>query len=130
MRPYDRPVNDTVVLPTVAMPSAPALVLRPWRIEDVPALVEVCRDPVLRRWTSSVVKNDADAMRWVQAQQRGWATGDRFGFAVLETCSDSPHGQLVGNVVLKEVGPGKPSAEPWPNAVVRWHPASRAARGR
>lgn len=93
------------------MPPAPALVLRPWRMEDVPALVEVCQDPVLRRWTSSVVKNDADAMRWVQAQQRGWATGDRFGFAVLETCSDSSHGQLVGNVVLKEVAPGKSSAE-------------------
>ncbi|WP_307817125.1 GNAT family N-acetyltransferase [Micromonospora fiedleri] len=108
---YDRLVNDAVVLPTVAMPPALALVLRPWRMEDVPALVEVFQDPALRRWTNSAVKNDADAIRWVQAQQRGWAAGDRFGFAVLETRSDSPHGQLVGNVVLKEVAPGKPSAE-------------------
>jgi hypothetical protein len=53
-------------------------------MEDVAALVEVSRDPVLRQWTSSVVDNDADGARWVQAQQQGWAAGDRFGFAVLE----------------------------------------------
>ncbi|MBB5478711.1 GNAT family N-acetyltransferase [Micromonospora parathelypteridis] len=102
---------EAVVLHTVAMPTAPALALRPWRMDDVPALVGVCQDPAMRRWATFAVQDDADAMRWVQAQQRGWASGDRLGFAVLETGHDSPHGQLVGNVVLKEIAPGKPSAE-------------------
>ncbi|GIJ27798.1 hypothetical protein Vqi01_29600 [Micromonospora qiuiae] len=81
---HDRPVNDTVVLHTVTMPAAPALTLRPWRMEDVPALLEVCQDLAMRRWTISLMSNDAEAMRWVQAQQRGWVTGNLFGFAVLE----------------------------------------------
>ncbi|MBM7492110.1 RimJ/RimL family protein N-acetyltransferase [Micromonospora luteifusca] len=103
-------MNDTVVLHEVAMPPAPALVLRPWCMDDVPALVEVCQDPAMRLWASPAIQSDADAKRWVRTQQQGWATGDRFGFAVLETGLDSP-GQLVGNVVLKETAPGKPSAE-------------------
>ena len=36
---------------------------------------DVSRDPALRRWTSSLVDNDADGARWVQAQQQGWAAG-------------------------------------------------------
>jgi RimJ/RimL family protein N-acetyltransferase len=108
---YDRLMSAPVVLQVAASPVSPALVLRPWRMEDVAALVEVSRDPALRQWTSSVVDNDADGARWVRAQQRGWAAGDRFGFAVLEGQPDVIHGQLVGNVVLKEVASGKPSAE-------------------
>ncbi|MYS17521.1 GNAT family N-acetyltransferase, partial [Streptomyces sp. SID4982] len=49
-------------------------------MEDVAALVEVSRDPVLRRWVNSAVDDDADGARWVRAQQRGWAAGERFGF--------------------------------------------------
>ncbi|MGW7467010.1 GNAT family N-acetyltransferase [Streptomyces xantholiticus] len=104
-------MNAPVVLQVAGTPTSPALVLRPWRMEDVAALVEVSRDPALRQRTSSVVDNDADGARWVQAQQRGWAAGDRFGFAVLEAQPDSLRVQLVGNVVLKEVTSGKPAAE-------------------
>ncbi|MEU0302952.1 GNAT family N-acetyltransferase [Streptomyces sp. NPDC006175] len=100
-----------VVLLVAASPVFPALVLRPWRMEDVAALVEVSRDRALRRWVSSVVDTDADGTLWVQAQQLGWATGDRFGFAVLEAQPGSVREQLVGNVVLKGVTSGKPAAE-------------------
>ncbi|WP_189893569.1 GNAT family N-acetyltransferase [Streptomyces xantholiticus] len=108
---YDRLVHVPVVLQVAATPNSPALVLRPWCMEDVAALVEVCRDPALRHRTSSPVENDADGARWVQAQQRGWATGDRFGFAVLEEQPGPAGAQLVGNVVLKDVTSGKPAAE-------------------
>ncbi len=121
---YNRPVNDTVILHAGPTPSAPALVLRPWRIGDVAALVEVFRDPELRHWTSSAVENEADAIRWVQGQEPGWEAGDRFGFAVLETQPDRSQGQLVGNAVLKEVASGKPSAE-----VGYWTAAHARGRG-
>ncbi|MEU1462331.1 GNAT family N-acetyltransferase [Streptomyces sp. NPDC005727] len=104
-------MNDIVTLHAGATPSAPALVLRPWCAGDVAALVEVFRDQTLRRWTSSAVENEADAMRWVQNQERGWAAGNRFGFAVLEIQPDSAQQQLAGHVVLKEGVPGRPSAE-------------------
>lgn len=50
----------------------------------------------------------------MRAQERGWAEGVRFGFAVLESGpgpSASSPARLVGNVVLKEVAPGEAAAE-------------------
>lgn len=123
LRAYDPPMNDTVVLRADATPSAPALVLRPWCMQDVPALVEAYRDPALRRWTRSSVDDDADAVRWVRAQQRGWAEGDRFAFAVLEA-EPGPGAQPIGHVVVKEVAHGKPSAE-----VGYWTAAHARGRG-
>lgn len=107
-----------------ATPPSPALLLRPWCIEDVAALVDAYRDPALRHWTTSVVDNEADAVRWVQAQERGWAAGVRFSFAVLEAQHNSDRGRLVGHVVLKDVAPGKPSAE-----VGYWTAAHARGRG-
>ncbi|WP_326771397.1 GNAT family N-acetyltransferase [Streptomyces sp. NBC_01445] len=104
-------MNSAATLHAVPTPSAPALVLRPWCAEDVDALVGAFQDSALRHWTSTPVENDADGARWVRDQQRGWVAGNRFGFAVLEAQPDVAHGQLVGNVVLKEVASGKPSAE-------------------
>lgn len=65
-----------------------------------------------------------DGRRWVRAQERGWATGSRFGFAVLEEALDAAAPQLVGNVVLKGVGSGRPSAE-----VGYWTAAQARGRG-
>ncbi|WP_258017505.1 GNAT family N-acetyltransferase [Streptomyces noursei] len=117
-------MNTPVVLQVAATPASPALILRPWRMEDVAALVEVSRDPALRQWANSVVDNAADGARWVQAQQRGWAVGERFGFAVLAAQPGSVREQLVGNVVLKEVTSGKPAAE-----VGYWTAAHARGRG-
>ncbi|MFJ5933415.1 GNAT family N-acetyltransferase [Streptomyces sp. NPDC093071] len=117
-------MSAPVVLRVAATPAFPALVLRPWSMEDVAALVEVSRDPALRRWVNSAVDDDADGARWVRAQQRGWAAGERFGFAVLETQPASVRDQLVGNVVLKEVAPGRPVAE-----VGYWTAAHARGRG-
>lgn len=114
---------EAVTLPVAATPTAPALVLRPWCAEDAAALVAVYRDPDLRRWASSSMESEDNALRWVRAQQRGWAAGHRYGFAVLEAFGDGVPPRLVGNVVLKDVAPGKPTAQ-----VGYWTAA--AARGR
>jgi len=113
-----------VVLHVAATSTAPALVLRPWRLADVPALVEAGRDPVLRRWITSIVDNEVDGARWVREQERGWAAGERFAFAVLEARSGSVQEQLVGNMVLKEFTPGKPAVE-----VGYWTVAHARGRG-
>ncbi|MDH6126485.1 GNAT family N-acetyltransferase [Kitasatospora sp. GP82] len=117
-------MNTSVILQADATPSAPALVLRPWREEDVAALVAVYRDPVLRQRSTARVENDADGARWVAAEQQGWATGDRLGFAVLEAQPGSAQSELVANVVLKGVAPGRPSAE-----VGYWTAAHARGRG-
>ncbi|WP_328918219.1 GNAT family N-acetyltransferase [Streptomyces jietaisiensis] len=117
-------MNDIVIPHEGATPSAPDLVLRPWCTEDVAALVEVFRDPALRRWTESAVENEGDAIRWVRNQEQGWAARERFGFAVLDARPGARHGRLVGHVVLKEVASGKPSAE-----VGYWTAAHARGRG-
>ncbi|GGT20830.1 acetyltransferase [Streptomyces tanashiensis] len=117
-------MNASVTLHAAATPTAPALTLRPWCAQDVAALVDVYRDPDLRRWASAPIESADDGLQWVRAQERGWATGARFGFAVVEEPLDAAPPRLVGNVVLKGAGTGKPSAE-----VGYWTAAQARGRG-
>ncbi|MGW6306727.1 GNAT family N-acetyltransferase [Streptomyces niveus] len=73
----------------------PALELRPWDDSDIRPLIDVYRDPVLRRWTRLPVTGVEDALRWLEIQRDGWRSGERFSLAVIE------EGRLVGNVALK-----------------------------
>ncbi|WP_307853279.1 GNAT family N-acetyltransferase [Kitasatospora sp. RG8] len=109
---------------TAELPAAGGLLLRPFRDEDAPALIEIYRDETLRRFTRISVTDAEEAARWLDVQYRGWADGDRYSFAVLEPRGgqDGP-AELVANVVLKRADPGGPSAE-----VGYWTAA--AARGR
>ncbi|MFI1148901.1 GNAT family N-acetyltransferase [Streptomyces sp. NPDC020817] len=99
-------------LEAAATPTAPALRLRPWRPADSAELVEVYRDAALRRWTGAAVHDGASAERWVRDQQRGWETGSRLTFAVVEPRADGEgEGPMAGHVVLKGAVPGAASAE-------------------
>jgi hypothetical protein len=100
-----------VTLRADATPSASALFLRPWHDGDVEPLIEAHRDPVLRRWTRLPVENAGDAVRWLDLQRRGWESGERLSFAVLEDRPGTGESRLAGNVVLKRTGPGRHSAE-------------------
>ncbi|GAA2635722.1 GNAT family N-acetyltransferase [Paractinoplanes durhamensis] len=40
-----------------------ALVLRPWRFDDLPALVAAHRDPELRRWLSTSLADEPQAQQ-------------------------------------------------------------------
>lgn len=94
--------------PRAAAFSAGPLLLRPWRQDDIPALVEAYRDPVLRNQLLPLVADEADAERWLRVQAEGRESGTRFDFAVVDTERDD---ELVGNVVLKYPHPGSGSAE-------------------
>ncbi|MDX3240643.1 GNAT family N-acetyltransferase [Streptomyces sp. ME18-1-4] len=113
-----------VRLRTRPTPSAAALLLRPWEAADADDMVEAYRDDALRRWTASTVDDAVGAARWIQEQQRGWETGDRFGLAVVESRESGQREPLVGHVVLKRGSPGSPSAE-----VGYWTAAHARGRG-
>jgi RimJ/RimL family protein N-acetyltransferase len=96
----------------------PALMLRPWRAADIPALAaEMSCDYVLGgMWSRPDERpfrtvrrgraertgpmNERDAARWLASQDRGWHDGDRLSFAVLEA-DDAGGCVLAGNVGLK-----------------------------
>ncbi|MFJ6081149.1 GNAT family N-acetyltransferase [Streptomyces sp. NPDC092369] len=111
-----------------ATATAPELALRPWRLEDAAALVDLYRDEALRRWTTAALDDEAGADRWVREQQRGWSEGNRFGFAVVEVrageSAEAFDGPPLGHVVLKDVSPDSPSAE-----VGYWTAAPARGRG-
>ncbi|TMR25636.1 GNAT family N-acetyltransferase [Nonomuraea turkmeniaca] len=113
----------TVILSANPTASASALRLRPWRAEDATALVTAHRDPLLRRWLTTSLVSEAEARRWIDEQNQGWADGVRFSFAILECGSDKNEvGDPVGHVVVKaSVDPTSASAEVgyWTSATVR-----------
>lgn len=91
---YSQPVAAPGRVP--ASVAGPELVFRQWTDEHADALVDVYRDPDMRRWVRVLVKDADDAVAWVAAQRDGWETGERLSFAVHDG-----GGQLVGCVVLK-----------------------------
>ncbi|WP_030276815.1 GNAT family N-acetyltransferase [Streptomyces sp. NRRL B-24484] len=114
----------TTRLTAAATPTEPLLVLRPWEQADAVHVVEVYQDPAMRHWTSASIDDLADAERWVREQGRGWETGERRAFAVLESRGGTADDLLVGHVVVKGALPGAASAE-----VGYWTAAHARGRG-
>jgi RimJ/RimL family protein N-acetyltransferase len=115
-------MTDGRRLPELCVPALrrqPALILRPWRAADIPALAAEmsCEYPTAGMWPrpdEQPVKTalprgakrqtrpagERDAARWLASQDRGWRDGDRLSFAVLEE-DDASGCVLAGNVGLK-----------------------------
>ncbi|MEV6302608.1 GNAT family N-acetyltransferase [Actinoplanes sp. NPDC051861] len=98
----------TIVLQVPGAGSVSALLMRPWRSDDLPALVAAHRDPELRRWLNTSLTDEAQARHWLDRQATGWATATRFSFAVVADTDDrSPRGLVavtVGTAGSAEVG--------------------------
>ncbi|MGW1293396.1 GNAT family N-acetyltransferase [Streptomyces sp. NPDC002533] len=95
--------------------------LRPWREEDLPAVLRAYEDPAMRRWLDTQVSGPDGAADWLEARRTGWATGTRFAFAVTE---GGREGEPLGNIVLKRPDPVSDLAE-----VGYWTTASARGRG-
>lgn len=106
--------------PGITLAAGP-LLLRPWRAEDVPALLEAYDDPVMRQWVRLPVSTPEEAARWLESQDEGWRSGTRFSFAVIDT---GRGGELVGNLALKRPDPDAERAE-----VGYWTAARARGRG-
>jgi RimJ/RimL family protein N-acetyltransferase len=63
------------------------VLLREWRRDDVPSVVDACRDPETIRWTRVPVPYTAeDARAWIDARAGAWAGGTA-SLAVVERSS-------------------------------------------
>jgi RimJ/RimL family protein N-acetyltransferase len=101
----------TVILQARPRGQRAALQLRPWSEEDIPDLINIYRDPDMRRQARAPIVTGDDAQRWLEVQQKGWRDGDRLSFAVLEWAAAAGIYRLLGNVVVKGHSPGKAAAE-------------------
>jgi RimJ/RimL family protein N-acetyltransferase len=119
---HNSSMTDGPGFPELGVPAVsrqPALILRPWRAEDIPALAaEMSREyPTAGMWSRPDERpvrtalpggaqrrtgpaDERDAARWLASQDRGWRDGDRLSFAVLEA-GDAGGCVLAGNVGLK-----------------------------
>lgn len=90
-------------MPAIELPDPPlsdgVITLRAYTDADVPALVEICQDPEIPRFT--LVPSpyaEADARDWMQRARHGWATGTRVTFAIADAADDD---KLLGSVGLQ-----------------------------
>lgn len=74
------------------------LLLRPWRLEDVPRVTEACQDPEISRWTAVIPEPyaEADARAWIEQTIRDWDEHREAAFAV----TDAETGEVVGAIGL------------------------------
>ena len=86
LQPPDPPLSDGIVS------------LRPWVLDDVPAIAAACNDPEIAQWIHQLPSpyTARDAREYVFSTEAAW--GDRLGafFAVVECAS----GQVVGSIAL------------------------------
>lgn len=81
-----------------ATDTAPALTLRPWTDEDIPALVRAHADPDMRRWQLRHIDDEEQARAALANQRAGRAAGTRFSFAVVAG-GDTP----IGGVSIRRL---------------------------
>jgi RimJ/RimL family protein N-acetyltransferase len=89
-----------IVLTVAPAGAAPALLLRPWTDDDIPAMLAAHRDPLLRRWLRHPMTTAEQARQVVRNRQADGRAGTGFSFAVLET-SDGAAGRLIGSVSIR-----------------------------
>ena len=115
-------MTERLRFPELCVPAVgrqPALILRPWRAADIPALAaEMSREyPTAGMWSTPDERpvrtalpggaerrpgpgGEREAARRLASLDRGWREGDRLCFAVLEA-DDGGGRVLAGNVGLK-----------------------------
>jgi len=74
------------------------LVLRPWRLEDVPRVAEICQDPEISRWTRVPFPyGEEHARAWIEQTERDWDEQRHGAFAV----TDRVTGEVLGAIGLR-----------------------------
>jgi RimJ/RimL family protein N-acetyltransferase len=90
--------------------TTPALLLRPWAEQDIPAVVVAHRDPLIRQGLRHPVATAGEARRVIRARRADGDAGTGFSFAVLLAESEVP-GDLVGSVSIRGLGDAASSGE-------------------
>jgi RimJ/RimL family protein N-acetyltransferase len=90
-------MTPRIVLPAEPLIDGPTS-LRPWRDSDIPALVAVCQDPEISRWTRVPSPyGEADAKLFMLDRLDGLLKGTTVPFAIVSADDDE---RLIGSVAL------------------------------
>ncbi|MFC8600433.1 GNAT family N-acetyltransferase [Isoptericola sp. NPDC057191] len=86
--------------PTLDVPGAGAR-LRPWRLDDAPAVRAVYADPAIQRWHVRVLDSDDEAREVIRGWRAGWGDGRESSWAVADAADDA----VLGRMVVKAFDP-------------------------
>ena len=91
-------------MPEIPYPDPPlraaAIVLRPWRQSDVPAIVAACSDPSIPRWNHLIPSpyTAADALGWLATHEPDRLAGRDLSLAVADVDTDNALGAIGGRI--------------------------------
>jgi RimJ/RimL family protein N-acetyltransferase len=86
--------------------AAGRLLLRPWRDDDLPAVVAALQDPEIALWNSGG-GTSADEVAAMLRRRQDWSAGDHASLAVV----DAAGGRLLGSVSLHSIDREQADAE-------------------
>src|SRR2546421_5868924 len=92
VQPPERPLSDDVVH------------LRPWTVEDAPAIAAACAEREIARWMHLIPQpyTEADARAYVTASTAQWRDGTGATFAVVEEATGAIAGSMGMRVIDRE----------------------------
>jgi RimJ/RimL family protein N-acetyltransferase len=78
---------------------ADGIVLRPWRLDDAPAVTAACQDPEIARWIPliPIPYREEHARMFLEDSVRRFESGEGYAFAVL----DSETRELAGSIAIR-----------------------------
>ncbi|MFI6347605.1 GNAT family N-acetyltransferase [Streptomyces sp. NPDC050560] len=79
------------------LPLAPGALLRPWRLDDAPAVRAAFDDPLIQRWHLLRLDSAPEAEGWVRDCRSTWEREAAAHWAVVTAADDA----LLGRVALK-----------------------------
>ena len=76
-----------------------ALILRPWKLDDAPAIAEACSDPEIARWLPMIPSpyGEEDAVSFIGQAHENWKRGEAYNFAIL----DAAGRRLAGSIAMR-----------------------------
>lgn len=97
------------------------MLLRPWTITDVPAIVTACQDPAISRWSPAIPYpyTKRDAVDWLERQEPTRLAGMGLNLAVVRPTTN----ELLGAIGLEtvKIGHGAASIGYWLAPEARGH---------
>ena len=93
------PVGSIAARPQPSLTAGDGVLLRPWSLDDAPAVMDAYQDAAIQRWHVMRADSLAETREWIAGWQGGWAAETGAIWAVVDAESDT----LLGRAGLKHL---------------------------
>ena len=91
--------GSLAVRPQPSLTAGDGVLLRPWSLDDAPAVMDAYQDEAIQRWHVMRADSLAETREWIAGWQGGWAAETDAIWAVVDAESDT----LLGRAGLKHL---------------------------